>query len=64
MCCRDGINMEIKESEWAIFLTEKEIRLIHECMIHGWFDCLLKKKVSYEDSCELSGIIKDLGRIA
>ena len=56
--------MEIKESKWAIFLTEKEIRLIHECMIHGWFDCLLKKKVSYEDSCELSGIIKDLGRIA
>ena len=53
-----------KEGKWAILLTEKEIELIHECMIHGWYDCLLKKKVSYKDSCKLSEIIRDFGRIA
>ena len=55
---------EGKEGKWAILLTEEEIGLMHKCMLNRFFPYVLKKRVSFENMCKLTKIIKSLGEIA
>lgn len=60
----DPIDEFIKEEQWAILLTKKEIRSIRICLELGLYKFRASCETSINDRESIERIIKTFGRIA